>query len=700
MRSTWRLGVVAALLALVSATRSIPNAAAQTPSEPVLLSGVAGFNSADARVAWLTSLNQVSGAPLYQVLDLGSQKARTDLLNVGEDGKASVDFAIIGVPPSEAEATALGAKGQRLWLIPVRAASLELTFVTTFSDGALLPSSASTPPNVDLGGFWVYEVDANPDKTPNFTNETFQPERRIDATLSFPGAKLANVFLDVPGSRNIYSDVLKQLGFEEYFDPETFETFDLRPGPKPNTFEVLVRGSNPSFAAYPVLRQDASASNYFFQDYLMETGPNAYRSEFSTVPTPSEFWNYPPDQQAFVGRIGSTIEDGVARGNFAFIAGQQRLGTIAALAPGAEARIRSRWEKNASGQATQPWPLFSLAVENGNGDAVLPNNSTIKAALDAGGRVPNYATTVSVPDAYPLVWLDYLALPTVKVEPVKIDLIADMARYLVTDGQDQTAALDQGRLTDELVRQALADIDLWVRDACTSAGLKPATATKVGSSVPSAPKVQAIGSHSRCPLSDTTTTTTTTTTTSSTSTSTSSTSTSTTSSTTAATSTSTSVVGAVVAAVPPPSPTPSAALPLPPPPPPSPLPVTPPVAPPLVLPPAPDLGSPPPVVDPPTQAEQPVPAGAESDFVTSDDSEVESLDLAVETESLPVVSDGIGAATIPQPGIAYGAAVLPFDLRDPHRGGFDRLATMAAGGLLYLGGRRIVLSRRQAKLRS
>jgi hypothetical protein len=162
-------------------------------------------------------------------------------------------------------------------------------------------------------------------------------------------------------------------------------------------------------------------------------------------------------------------------------------------------------------------PISLAAMQNANGDWVLPTADSINKAVDAGGAAPLYALTNKVPGAYPLVWVDNLYAPAHGLSVAKTEGLAMTIRYLATTGQTKSTAVGEGRLPGALVAKALAAADALVRSNCTGTDRRVVSSADPGPLAPAtATAMRSIGAMLHCepiPVAPPSTTTTTPTTT-------------------------------------------------------------------------------------------------------------------------------------------------------------------------------------------
>jgi hypothetical protein len=138
-------------------------------------------------------------------------------------------------------------------------------------------------------------------------------------------------------------------------------------------------------------------------------------------------------------------------------------------------------------------------MQNANGDWVAPTSDAITKAIAAGGAEPLYALTHPVPDAYPLAWVDNLYAPAHGLSIQKTEALATLIRYLATTGQEKAASVNEGRLSDDLVKQALAAADQLVEGNCVGADREIVASADPGPTAPaSAAAMRAIGNALHC----------------------------------------------------------------------------------------------------------------------------------------------------------------------------------------------------------
>jgi len=291
-----------------------------------------------------------------------------------------------------------------------------------------------------------------------------------------------------------------------------------------------------------IYRADKSASNFITQTYITKVSPTFWANFINEMvlsgrlPTGTKVTDYAVSEDWPFATFIATRTGARAQVDLAMSGKPPFDGSTGATAPGGGYVFPTSIAAYAyATQAYSDIGDFYFAqidnTSNGTQEWIAPTPATITKAVAVHGETPLYDQHVS--GAYPLSYVNRIFVRKSGMDIAHTNAIAGFIRYSVTAGQDETAALGDGRLSQALVDQALAVADQVVQGNCVGSDRTIVTTTG-NSYLPSLPATQALGARSWC--ADATVTTTS----SSSSTSTSSTSTSSTStSTTAATTTST-----------------------------------------------------------------------------------------------------------------------------------------------------------------
>lgn len=338
-------------------------------------------------------------------------------------------------------------------------------------------------------------------------------------TMKLPARSLAEMYLGVEGRGRFDDPAVAQLwGFEP--DPANPGGYIL-PG---TTERVIGNDGQPWFA----VRFDPAAETLYLQRWIAEAYPELWAAKFPgrpAPPTPTEdFLGSATWRSRGVAALSDHLVDsrGDARSNF--FQNFYR-GTMAAAPMWVVGVTKEKDQAN-------DLKLWTVEVPNANGDFVLPTSASISAAIAAGGETPFYALRNRVPGAYPFSWVESVYLPEKGLTIDETNAVSAFARLLVTDGQDIAKQDGDGVLPASLVAAALSSINSAVTSNCAAAGGEPVS--QVGSpyypAAEAAPKLAALPAQTVCAtkvvvVATTTTTAATTTTTTAATTTTSTTST-------------------------------------------------------------------------------------------------------------------------------------------------------------------------------
>ncbi len=104
-------------------------------------------------------------------------------------------------------------------------------------------------------------------------------------------------------------------------------------------------------------------------------------------------------------------------------------------------------------------------MRNASGEWVAPSPESITKAIAASGE-PLHTLTNKVSGAYPLTWVERIYVKASGLSIDKTNAVATFIRYVVTEGQSVNATVNDGRLSDALVREALDAADAVVKGNC------------------------------------------------------------------------------------------------------------------------------------------------------------------------------------------------------------------------------------------
>jgi phosphate transport system substrate-binding protein len=104
------------------------------------------------------------------------------------------------------------------------------------------------------------------------------------------------------------------------------------------------------------------------------------------------------------------------------------------------------------------------AVRNASGRFVYADLTSLPAAAKAfkplrSGELGASITNAPDPQAYPIAAFTYLIVPETYADSAKANLMAQFLRWMLTDGQKQSAALGYAALPEEVAKQALQSDD-------------------------------------------------------------------------------------------------------------------------------------------------------------------------------------------------------------------------------------------------
>jgi hypothetical protein len=444
--------------------------------------------------------------------DLGTASKPTDFryATLGEtEGKRAfaagdLDFLVSGLPlTTQEESTVRGGVVK----LPLGIASMAMQMS--------LPAS----------GFDYYSLKDDPKCLPPndpVNDPTGQLFGQCITFVKFPGD------VDLGGAIPIPSTVLANMAMAEPQSPPTFvsasqpwympQPGDPAPGTSPSWSdpavlahwqELLNKHNKPTdptkriysliiaAAAKPwwIMRSEGSAENVYLQQFVKTVNPTLWDQMLG-------FW-----KQAPTAPVGDRVPQAVSRQgveqqtallgfpNSDFLNGAKGLdreGIVAAAPPSTLLYLKELFPTSDA--------FRSIAVENANGDYVVPTADSINKALVAGGQTANFAMTNKVAGAYPFVWVDYLYAPKTGLSIEATNSLAGYIRYFATTGQDVMANLGEGRLTDAMVAEALRGANTIVSSNCTGTDRHVVAAPDAGPYVPVLPATANVGPSLVCAI--------------------------------------------------------------------------------------------------------------------------------------------------------------------------------------------------------
>lgn len=447
-RSARRAVGAAVALVWVAMPTSAP-AQAPTPSAPVQLDAVESFESAPMLAATAMMMSGATSEFTYADRVEGTSAVRRHFIDGG------VDFAVSGVPFTSEETKELSDAGRAVIAAPVQAVGLSVF--------GFAPSLPVFP------GRCVQEDPESEDGC------TLFDAVRYDGPVQLTPKLLADLFYE---SANIW------------LRPELAANLDL---PDDGTYFLP-----PIYGPRPLVRLDGDATNLYLDRYLQAKVPEERRQALASVPggstdvAPSELWPLPltparRGQDNLVAQISNGLDPGAG--------GQSMGGSVGIVG---EFAVRSTLETNRERPVPEQVGLFRVNLLNDAGKWVAPTTDSISAGVAGAGaelaaafaKGDAAATAQLVPAAeaeYPITWVNHLYAPTTGLTPAKANAIASMIRVQVTAGQSAASleAMGDGRLTPEMVAEALAAADSLVRSNCAAAKATVVTVKGHGPFVPS-----------------------------------------------------------------------------------------------------------------------------------------------------------------------------------------------------------------------
>ena len=244
-----------------------------------------------------------------------------------------------------------------------------------------------------------------------------------------------------------------------------------------------------------ILRSDADETNYYLQQFVKAAAPKTWASILSTF----HQYQWEPIAERWPRVPGGASREGLEQQSLPLGQGgidpltggynQSTSGTIGALAP------------SSMEQVLEVYPVAQIQwayMQNANNDWVAPNPDTINAAVDAGGDQPLYALTNKTPNAYPLVWVDKIYVKSSGLSADKTEALATMIRYVATAGQSVMVQHNDGRLSSDLVKQALTAADDVVQSNCKGSDRVLVKDSTPGRFAPNLDAIKAIGPMFHC----------------------------------------------------------------------------------------------------------------------------------------------------------------------------------------------------------
>ncbi len=371
-----------------------------------------------------------------QYLGGGSAEARRALV-AGE-----TDMVVSGVGFSAAEVAALKDSGKGLVSAPIQAVGLQV--FGNRDPFRFQPRGCSDNVDPETGEPINPELDC---AVRTFEGTTI----RLDSDL------LEQVFIERNDGVNIWNSAR----FAELMAP-------LLPPPTPAApqgWEFVSVTETP----IPVARSDGDAFNQYLDAYLDRTQGQRRRAYLSTVAgarpdlSPNEDWPNPQvNTRQGLDNVVSQVRERINPASSATPLGGVWAGTSPYY-------VGESFFLNEAKPSDQRVPLFRVEVLNGAGEWVASTPAAITAAVAAGGGAPLAGATDAVPGAYPITWVNRAYLPQRGLTADEVNGAAAFIRVQVTQGRDRAAKLGDGRLTDELQKEALTAADAAVESNCAAA---------------------------------------------------------------------------------------------------------------------------------------------------------------------------------------------------------------------------------------
>jgi hypothetical protein len=231
----------------------------------------------------------------------------------------------------------------------------------------------------------------------------------------------------------------------------------------------------------PVVRSDASALNYYFEQFIDRTNHDLYRSQLTNAgldpalaDQPSEDWYLLLDPSR---GGGDSVATAVTAGQTAADASIPMGGQIAPVAASDITALHDSQDNLAEGRLRTQ--LFTVAVQNGTGTPVVPTSANLsKAALLGGGKPLFGLDPADIPagqaddyrDVYPLTYIDRIYVPASGLPVDKTNALATLIRVEATVGQSLQVTRGEGQLPPTLVSEAMTKADQVVAANCVGGG--------------------------------------------------------------------------------------------------------------------------------------------------------------------------------------------------------------------------------------
>jgi ABC-type phosphate transport system substrate-binding protein len=244
----------------------------------------------------------------------------------------------------------------------------------------------------------------------------------------------------------------------------------------------------------PVNRSDPDELNYFLQTYVKTAAPTVWagvQAVDTRIP-----WEPITER---LGRQASGSRDGVDQQSQQLLyGGDPSSGTLSNFTAGVMGPVPPSARSALLGSYPKAKLQF-VSVRNAHGDWVQPTSAAISAAVDAGGSEPLYALTHDVPNAYPLTWIERMYVPAHGLSVAKTEGLANLVRYIVTDGQKVADSVGEGHLPTLLTLYALGQANKIVESNCVGPDRKIVWSNGVGPEIPAdASLMLLIGQMAHC----------------------------------------------------------------------------------------------------------------------------------------------------------------------------------------------------------
>ncbi|WP_426573594.1 hypothetical protein [Aquihabitans sp. McL0605] len=424
---------------------------AETAPVPLQLKGEGSWGPYKEVVTWQDDLYGAKSPVDLAYTTTASYQGRQDFLAGG------LDYVISGVPftADELEQVKGGAAG--LIDVPIQVETMSMLLAIPQPEGfetVTYPCDPYDPDVPDPDACIVKKAYTGPVRIPN---------RNMAAMLfKYPG----------PGQMPMTSwndpDVLAAMGVDNF-------TLEPLAGPA------------------PIVRSEASASNYFMQLYVKTVAPDVWSGLEALHPDAT--WEplterlpkvltasrQGVDQQVLQLGLGADPASGSVSGF--------SKGIVAPVPPSAKDEVEEAFPN------TQ---LTDIELQNASKEWVAPTPASIDKAVAAGGDTPFYALTNPAPGAYPLVWVNHLYAPATGLTPEKTEALATTIRYLATDGQKAGEPWGEGQLSAALVAKALKGADALVTSNCVGSDRRTVKSAEPGTYAPDLPGVEAVGEVLHC----------------------------------------------------------------------------------------------------------------------------------------------------------------------------------------------------------